>query len=142
MGSQGSCQQGRSKPTDRSRMAVRDTDVPRLTLQAEVALSQVEGHKGWPHQPGRSEVISVDPETGTLGRSNQIDQQALKVGHFQTGWQRSYSLLVSVDYWNTLQGCRVWLLFLGSQNCHIQAYEKGGQYESFYFMKTKKKSGV
>ena len=49
-------------------------------------------------------------------------------------------MLVSIDYWRTLQGCRVCrLLFLGSQNCHIQAYEKGGQYESFYFMKTTKK---
>jgi len=46
VGSQGSCQQGRSKPTDWSRMAVRGTDAPRLALQAEVALSQVEGHKG------------------------------------------------------------------------------------------------
>ena len=73
------------------------------------------------------QVISVDLETGALGRSEQIDQQALESRILSGGRTQQPQLAGRYRLQEDLTGCRVGLPFLVSQNSHIQAFEKGGQ---------------
>ena len=68
MGPEGSCQPGQST----------QLTGPGWPLKVKVIKVDRTSHDGL-------QVISVDLETGTLGRSKQIDQQALKVEYFQAG---------------------------------------------------------
>ena len=61
------------------------------------------------------QVISVDLETGMLGRSEQIDQQALESKILSGGLTKQPQLAGQYRLQEDLTGCRVGLPFLVSQ---------------------------